>query len=158
MINLVVKQRIILSHVNGMSNRAIASEMHLSKDTVNKYVSEYEADRAKLLSAHPDMDTAEIVQSFVEKPTYDSSTRLPRKVTGDLLEAIEKCLESNRNKRLLGLGKQTMRKVDIHSYLRKQGIDISYSTVKRAVKYLESRHREAFIRQEYMPGDVCEFD
>lgn len=158
MINLVVKQRIILSHVDGMSNRAIAAEMHMSKDTVNKYVSEYEDERAKLLAAHPDMDTAAIIQSFVEKPTYDSSTRLPRKVTGDLLKAIEECIESNRNKRLMGLTKQTMRKVDIHGYLKKQGFDISYSTVKRAVKYLEFRHREAYIRQEYMSGDVCEFD
>ena len=41
MINLVIKQRIILAHIDGMSNRAIANVLHLSKDTVNKYVNEY---------------------------------------------------------------------------------------------------------------------
>ena len=42
MIDLVLKQRIILAHIDGMSNRAIASALHISKDTVNKYVNEYD--------------------------------------------------------------------------------------------------------------------
>ena len=36
------KAKIILKHIDGMSNRSIASELHMSKDTVNKYVNEYE--------------------------------------------------------------------------------------------------------------------
>lgn len=42
MIALTQKQRIILDHIEGMSNRAIAAKLHMSKDTVNKYVNEYE--------------------------------------------------------------------------------------------------------------------
>ena len=158
MIDLVLKQRIILAHIDGMSNRAIASSLHLSKDTVNKYVNEYDQKRAELLLANPDMDTAEIIQSFIEKPAYDSSSRVPSKATPELLEAVEQCLQLNRDKRLLGLQKQTMKKIDIHAYLKKQGFDVSYSTVKRVTQHLESKHKEAYIRQEYMPGDVCEFD
>ncbi len=158
MIDLVLKQRIILAHIDGMSNRAIASSLHLSKDTVNKYVNEYDEKRAELLQAHPEMDTSEIIQAFVEKPTYDSSTRVPSKATPELLDAIEKCLQLNRDKRLNGMQKQAMKKIDIHAYLVKQGFDVSYSTVKRVTQYLETKHQEAFIRQEYMPGDVCEFD
>ena len=81
---------------------------------------------------HPDMDTSEIIQAFIEKPTYDSSNRIPSKATPELLEAVEKCLQLNRNKRLMGMQKQTMRKIDIHAYLKEQGFDVSYSTVKRA--------------------------
>lgn len=158
MIDLVLKQRIILAHIDGLSNRAIASVLHLSKDTVNKYVNEYDEKRAELLLTNPDMDTAEIIQAFIEKPTYDSSNRVPSKATPELLAAIEKCLQLNRDKRLIGMQKQTMKKIDIHAYLLKQGFDVSYSTVKRATQYLESKHKEAYIRQEYMPGDVCEFD
>lgn len=158
MINLVIKQRIILAHIDGMSNRAIANLLHLSKDTVNKYVNEYNEKREELLHMHPDMDTAEIIQAFIEKPTYDSSNRLPTKATPELLEAVEQCLQLNRDKRLMGLQKQTMKKIDIHAYLKKQGFDVSYSTVKRVTQYLETKHQEAFIRQEYEPGDICEFD
>lgn len=158
MINLVIKQRIILAHIDGMSNRAIANILHLSKDTVNKYVNEYDEKRAELLLTNPEMDTSEIIQAFIEKPTYDSSNRVPSKATPELLAAIEKCLQLNRDKRLLGMQKQTMKKIDIHEYVKEQGFDVSYSTVKRATQYLESKHQEAYIRQEYMPGEICEFD
>lgn len=158
MISLVIKQRIILAHIDGMSNRAIANVLHLSKDTVNKYVNEYNEKREELLRMHPDMDTSEIIQAFIEKPTYDSSNRIPSKATPELLEAVEKCLQLNRDKRLMGMQKQTMKKIDIHAYLKEQGFDVSYSTVKRVTQYLETKHQEAFIRQEYMPGEVCEFD
>ena len=60
MIDLVIKQRIILAHIDGMSNRAIANLLHMSKDTVNKYVNEYDEKRAQLLLTNPDMDTSEI--------------------------------------------------------------------------------------------------
>lgn len=158
MITLIIKQRIILAHIDGMSNRAIANSLHLSKDTVNKYVNEYKTRRDELLSLDPDIDPAEIIQAFVEKPSYDSSNRLPSKATPELLEAIEECLQLNRHKRLKGMQKQAMKKIDIHAYLKTQGFDVSYSTVKRAVQYLEQRHAEAFIRQEYSPGEICEFD
>ena len=158
MITLIIKQRIILAHIDGMSNRAIANLLHLSKDTVNKYVNEYNEKREELLRMNPDMDTSEIIQAFIEKPTYDSSNRIPSKATPELLEAVEKCLQLNRDKRLMGMQKQTMKKIDIHDYLKKQGFDVSYSTVKRATQYLETKHQEAFIRQEYMPGEICEFD
>lgn len=158
MINLVIKQRIILAHIDGMSNRAIANMLHMSKDTVNKYVNEYDKKRDELLRIHPDLDSSEIIQAFIEKPTYDSSNRVPSKATPELLEAVEKCLQLNRDKRLMGMQKQTMKKIDIHAYLKKQGFDVSYSTVKRVTQYLECRHQEAFIRQEYMPGEICEFD
>lgn len=64
-----------------MSNRAIASILHLSKDTVNKYVNEYNGKRDELLRMHPNMDASEIIQAFIEK--------------------------------------QTMKKIDIHAYLKK---------------------------------------
>lgn len=120
MIDLVIKQRIILAHIDGMSNRAIANLLHLSKDTVNKYVNEYNEKREELLRMHLDIDTAEIIQAFIEKPTYDSSNRLPTKATPELLEAVEQCLQLNRDKRFMGLQKQTMKKIDIHAYLKKQ--------------------------------------
>jgi len=43
-----------------------------------------------------------------------------------------------------------MKKIDIHEYLvEKKEYDISYSTVKRLVKSIEGRHKEAFMRQDY---------
>ena len=159
MVKLKQKQRIILSHINGKSNRNIAAELHMSKDTVNKYVNEYEQQKMQLLLMNPEADTEELIQAIVEKPKYNSGNREPVKVTPDIMEAIEECLKINEKRRANGMSKQQMKKIDIHAYLvNKKNFDISYSTVKRLTKSIEDRHREAFIRQEYEYGDICEFD
>lgn len=152
------KQRIILDHLNGSSNREIARALHMSKDTVNKYVNEYDAKRAELLALDPQMDQSEIIQAFIEKPKYDSKNRGPKKETEEAIVLIEECLKLNETRRSIGMHKQQMKKIDIHAYLLKKGLDISYSTVKRLTNEIASRHEEAFIRQEYDPGAVCEFD
>lgn len=159
MITLTQKQRIILKHLDGMSNRSIARDMHMSKDTVNKYISEYEHQKALLLQQDRGASPEELIQSIVEKPKYNSENRQPTKVTPEITKAIEECLELNEWRRANGLSKQQMKKIDIYEYLiTKKGFNISYSTVKRTIRTVEERHREAFIRQEYKPGEVCEFD
>ena len=158
MIELNQKQKIILKHIDGISNREIAKEFHMSKDTVNKYVNEYEEKKKELIQSNPGIDRTEIIHDIVEKPKYDSSNRKPIKVTDEINQVIEECLESNRKKRAAGRRKQVMKKIDIHEELLNKGYEISYSTVKRLVDDTEQRHREAFIRQEYEPGQICEFD
>ena len=142
-----------------MSNRSIASELHMSKDTVNKYVAEYEQKKQELLANNPEADTKELIHAIVEKPKYNSDNREPSKVTPELIKAIEECIKLNEWRRANGLSKQQMKKIDIHEYLvEKKEFNISYSTVKRLVKSIEDRHKEAFIRQEYDFGEICEFD
>ena len=159
MIKLNQKQRIILKHIDGISNRSIASELHMSKDTVNKYVAEYEQKKQELLANNPEADTKELIHAIVEKPKYNSDNREPSKVTPELIKAIEECIKLNEWRRANGLSKQQMKKIDIHEYLvEKKEFNISYSTVKRLVKSIEDRHKEAFIRQEYDFGEICEFD
>jgi transposase len=152
------KQRIILKHINGMSNRSIARELHMSKDTVNKYVNEYEEKKSELLLMNPEADPKELIQAIVEKPKYNSDNREPQRVTPEMMKVIEECLELNEWRRANGISKQQMKKIDIYEYLNKKKFNISYSTVKRLIKSIENRHREAFIRQEYKHGDICEFD
>ena len=158
MIDLSVKQQIILYHIDGMSNRAIARKLHISKDTVNKYVNDYDQQKADLMAADPEMDVTEVIQAFVEKPSYDTSSRGPRHSTEEAARIIEQCLEENAVKRATGRQKQQMKKIDIHEHLLDLGFDISYSTVKRLVSEIEKTRKEAFIRQEYDYGDICEFD
>jgi transposase len=65
-IKLSQKQNIILKHIEGMSNRSIAKELHMSKDTVNKYVAEYEKQKSELLLMNPAADPEELIQAIVE--------------------------------------------------------------------------------------------
>ena len=114
MITLTRKQQIIMSHLAGISNRQIASKMHMSKDTVNKYVKEYDMQRAELLLRDPNTDPEEILETFVEEPKYNASNRTPVVVTPEMEAVVKECLQSNAVKRASGLQKQVMRKKDIH--------------------------------------------
>ena len=155
---MAAKQQIILEHLNGTSNREIARSLHVSKDTVNKYVNEYDRKRAELIAADPEADISEIIQDFVSAPKYRKRIRLKKTETLRAMEVIDKCLAENEEKRRTGRSKQQMKKIDIYEYLTEQGFVISYSTVKRLTKEIEEKHEEAYIRQEYKPGDVSEFD
>ncbi len=158
MITLTIKQSIIRLHLSGESNRAIAIELKMSKDTVNKYVKQYQEQRQELLKENPDMDLAEVIQTYVEKPTYKARISSATKATPEVVELVESCISENEKKKFFGRSKQEMKKIDIYEYLQEQGYNISYSTVKRLVRTIEKRHAEAFIRQAYEAGDVCEFD
>lgn len=158
MINLVQKQSIIIKHREGVSNRQIAIDLGIDKNTVNSYVNEYEEELRKLLESNPDMDSETLHPSIMEEPKYNTDRRDISEASKKALPIIERCLAENAKKRETGRSKQQMRKVDIHHYLNKRGIRISYSTVKRLIKDIDKRTHEAYIRQEHMPGIDTEFD
>jgi len=129
----------------------------MCKDAVNKYVAEYDHQKQELLANNPEADKKELIHAIVEKPKYYSDNREPSKVTLEMIEAIEECLKINEWRRANGMSKQQIKKIDIHEHLvDKKKFDISYSTVKRLVKSIEDRHKEAFIHQEYIYGEITE--
>lgn len=159
MIKLNKKQRIILAYLDGDSNRQIAKNIGCDKNTVNKYVNEYEKKLGALLERDPQADPSVLIEDFVEPPTYNTQNRGHKPTTEMAIKLIQECLEENDRKRLNGRGKQQMRATDIHYYLtHTYGLEISYSTVKRLKHELDDKANEAFIRQEYNPGQICEFD
>ena len=158
MIELVQKQDIIIRHREGVSNRQIAKELGIDKNTVNRYVSEYELALQALLSANPELDAATIPSCIADAPRYNTENRGIGDQAKKALPIIEACLAENEKKRETGRSKQQMRKIDIYHYLRKQGIRVSYSTVKRLIRGIDDRKKEAYIRQEHLPGEEVEFD
>ena len=89
---------------------------------------------------------------------YKSSPRVKPVVTEKLIERIKFYLEENKRKRLTGLSKQQKKKKDIYEALLEEGFNVSYTTVLRVANKLEAKAHEAYIRQEYVPGNVVEFD
>lgn len=158
MIDLVEKQKIILRHRDGDSNRQIAEDLGIDKNTVNKYVNEYEEAMAKLLAEDPEASSEQLPPEILIKPQYDTSNRGRRESTEEATIAIKECLEENARRRQTGRSKQQMRKIEIYDYLKKQGYKISYSTVKRVIADIKKESAEAFIKQEYKPGMQTEFD
>lgn len=157
MITLLEKQKIILKcYHDGKSQREIQRETGISRKTIRKYIKEYEDKKTEILNT--DLPDGELIQSIVEKPKYDSSNRKKIKLIPEIMERIECFLKENEERRATGRSKQQRKKIDIYEQLAKEGLDISYPTVCNVVRTLEKSCREAFIKQEYKLGQVCEFD
>jgi predicted transcriptional regulator len=159
MLKLIQKQKIILSYyLEGISQRQIAKNLGIHRETVSSYIKEYEAARQKLIAGGNEISEKELIDKIVETPKYNAENREKRKLSDEIIEKIEGCLKENEYKKQIGQGKQQKKKIDIFEALQNENYDISYRTVCNAVNALSNRTREAFIKSNYELGDVCEFD
>lgn len=160
MISMYTKQEIIIkSYREGKSQRAISRELKINRKTVRKYIEEYEGNvKGSLSDQERQSITAEY---FSEAPVYRVGIRPKYKLTEEIKGQINDLLEHNEQNRSHGMRKQILKKKDIHQILVSKGYDIGYTTVSVYIRNHLSevgRPREAFIRQEYRPGQSCEFD
>ncbi|PRR79275.1 Integrase core domain protein [Clostridium liquoris] len=157
MISLMDKQKIIIDgFLGGKSQWAIHRETGIDRKTIRKYIREYEEKRAMLLEG--ERDKLILTEEIVESPKYDASNRTKVKLTEEIMDKIDFYLEENEKKIQAGKSKQQKKRIDIHECLEEEGYDISYSTVCNYIKNKLNEKKEAYIRQEYDPGDVSEFD
>lgn len=150
------KQEIIIkSYREGQSQRSISQDLQTSRKTVKKYIEDYESH----LQANPKQ--AGLLSGYLcEPPVYKGKVRPKYKLRPEVQEAIDKLLEENAEKKGKGLRKQLLKKCDIHELLNTQGFEIGYTTVCNYIRSKQSvsQVKEAFIRQQYQPGESCEFD
>ena len=158
MIGLVDKQKIIISHYReGKTQRQIHRETAISRKTIRKYIQEY--DRKKnILVNKGNSRSSEIIADIVEKPKYDTSKRNKVKLTDKIILRIKFYLAENEDKRASGRSKQQKKKIDILEALWDEEFDIGYTTVCNAITNIQRKKKEAYIRQEYSPGESTEFD
>ncbi|MBC2580843.1 IS21 family transposase [Clostridium sp. DJ247] len=159
MISLNEKQEVILKHIReGKSQRQISKETGISRETIRKYVKSYENKLIEVTDDLGEIGKINIIDDITSKPKYTSSPRTKNVLTDAVIERINEFLKENERKRLSGLSKQQKKKIDMYEALIEEGYDISYPSVVNAVNAIERKKREAYIRQEYAPGDVVEFD
>ena len=151
------KQKIILRRYrDGDSERKISRELKINRETVRRYLEEYEKARQNLSNAEKEDEV--LIEELVKIPKYDSSNRSNQKFLDEISQEVDRLLQINEEKRSRGLHKQVMKKIDILEHLQDLGHDIGYTTVCNHINRKLVQRNEAFIRQVYNPGDVCEFD
>ena len=156
MIKLAEKFDVLHSHfVEGKGIKTIAREMSLSRNTVRSYLREYGAQKEEVIKGG---DKSELLLAMNSAPTYDSSKRGRTAATDEVIEIISTCLMENENKRAIGNAKLCMKATDIYEHVVNKGFHISYPSVANYVRILKDIKQEAFIKQEYAYGEVCEFD
>ncbi|MCL2776165.1 MAG: IS21 family transposase [Oscillospiraceae bacterium] len=143
-------------YICGKGIKTIARESKVSKTTVRKYIREYGAQKDEILSGG---SKSEIILAMTEVPKYKK--REPgqsRVITPEIAEIIKNCLKENERKRTLGQEKICMKSIDIYELLREKGVQISYPSVNNYAKAAAEKIKEAYIKQTYEYGEVCEFD
>ena len=159
MIKLIEKQKIIITYLRkGKSQRQITRQMGLNRRTIAKYVKDYETKKARLTGSKRNSNQEELIADIVEDPRYDTSNRKKVKLTEEIIDRIKFYLRENETKRAEGKAKQQKKKIDIHEALKEEGFDIGYTTTCNTVRKINKEAKEAYIRQEYKLGEVCEFD
>ena len=152
-----MKQKIILlSYRDGYSERRITRELGINRETVRRYLTEYRKAREKLTDSSESDEV--LIEELVNIPRYNSGNRVKKKFTNEISQEVDRLLKANEEKRSCGLHKQMMKKIDILEHLQELGFDIGYTTVCNQINSKLINRKEAFIRQVYNPGDVCEFD
>lgn len=154
------KQDIILKYIRDKkSKRCISRETGFARKTVDKYINDYEASLLEFgIDSNDEIKRQELIEKLTDKPKYKSSPRIKPVVTDALVNRIKFYLEENKRKRLTGLSKQQKKKKDIYEALIIEDFNVSYTTVSRVINNIEHKIQEAYIKQEYLPGDVVEFD
>lgn len=159
MVSLQLKQEIITRSIfNGESQRSIAKELGIHRKTVKKYIEEY--NKAKFILQNSDLkeDVPLIIEKMLEKPKYNTTNRANRKITDELIEKVRGYLKENEKKKTLGQQKQVMNRTIIHEELLKEGFEIGYTSTALLINKLTNKGKEAYIKQEYGYGEICEFD
>lgn len=161
LITLNEKQEIILKFFReGKSQRAIARETGIDRKTIGKYIKGYQQAKQNLIQAQDinRVEQIDLISDLVTPPKYQVGNREKRKLTDEMINLIKYYLEENETKKQNGQSKQQKKIIDIHEALLKAGYQISYPTVRNTVDKLKQSVREAFVRIDYAPGEVCEFD
>lgn len=159
MIFLNQKKEIILMYIrDGKSQRQISKETGICRETIRKYIKDYESKLVTVNENLNEEDKTDIIQDITSKPKYTTCKRTKRAVTDEVIEKLKVFLKENEQKRLTGLSKQQKKKIDMYESLVDEGFDVSYPSIVNAVNSIERKRREAYIKQEYVPGDVVEFD
>jgi len=158
MITMYTKQEIIiLSYRQGKSQREISRDLQINRKTVKRYVEEYE--KLQQVNNLPS-DSPLLSGCMTSAPSYKSRYGSKLKLTEEVSAAIDIHLSENDSKTSSGQHKQILKKIDIFESLQVQGFEVGYTTVCNYIRAQANKHstKEAFIRQVYQPGSVCEFD
>lgn len=139
-------------YLEDVSKRKIAKKVNVSRNTVDKYVHEFENSR------NEDVRDLPITEEIMKSPTYKKRRGRKKVLTEEIIKILRGYIDANTWKRNHYMHKQQMKMIDMHEKLIDKGYSISYTTVRNFVNDEEARSKEVFIRRYCEPGHEVEFD
>ena len=100
-----------------------------------------------------------LLQLELTKKPVRKGVSVKRKFTGDVKRRFYELLKIDEERdKVLGTNKQKLTGALLHRALIDEGYDIGVSTIQNQLKLYRDKVKEAFIKQEYNPGDRAEYD
>jgi transposase-like protein len=108
MITMNTMQQILMMYIHeGRSRREIARLTGIHRETVGKYVRQYEERRRQLLAeGNESVDIQALIDALTTAPKYTAGIRPKRKLTEEIVKKIQVHLDENELKRKQGQRKQ----------------------------------------------------
>ncbi len=106
-------QIILLYFREGLSLRKIAKKLRIHRDTVKRHITQYQQFKGSPASDQ-DNPKSLLNQYLKAGAVYNSENRTKRRLTEDIIDIIDNCLQENEIKRNDGRIKQQLKKIDIH--------------------------------------------
>ena len=159
MVTIFMKNDILSKHRQNMSNREIAKELGISKDTVNKYVKQSKDIMRKINETDDEQLIVKLQNELVSKPLR-KSVSIKKVFSNELERRFYELLNEDENKnKLLGeLNKQKVTAALLHRKLKSEGFMVGITTIQLEFNNYKNRNKEAFIKQSYDPGYRAEYD
>ncbi|RKL65073.1 hypothetical protein CR203_22665 [Salipaludibacillus neizhouensis] len=138
--------------MEGKSQRSIAKLTKKSRNTVGKYIREFEK------SKEDDVRELPIPESIIKPPMYKKRIGKKKVLTEPIKNILRQYIKDNEWKRNHYMKKQQMKIIDMHEKLLDAGYSISYTTVRNFINQEVSKTKEVYIRRYCEPAHEVEFD
>ncbi len=158
MIDIYMKNEIITLYRRGMKIKQIQRELNISRNTVRTYVREYGDIQKQIGLTSNQQEIIKLQKKMVSAPVRKGVS--VRKVfSGELEHRFYELLKQDEEKDLLlGLNKQKLTASLLHRKLISEGFDVGITTIQIEFKKYKNKQKEAYIKQEYSPGQRAEYD
>ena len=140
------KMTIINLHRKGLLKRKIANTLGIARNTVKRYIREYEEANARIDAAEDSVGKARIQKSALEAP---------RVFGGGLERRFNESFARPTERREEALGPSANRGLNsavLHRQLLSEGFEVSGRTIRSKLAERKGKGREVFIRQSYECG------
>ena len=159
MINIINKNDVIVRYRSGESKRAIAKALGISRNTVDKYVNEYNQLQQELSQAVDKTVIAAIQDKICSAPRRKIANVKKKAFTPEVERRFLELLEIDaKRKEVLGTNKQTISAASLTRRLNSEGYKVSESTILIHFNLYKNAHPECFIKQWYDYGKRAEYD
>ncbi len=159
MIDIINKNEVIIRYRSGESKRSISKSLGISRNTVARYIKQYDELEAKLSEAVDKTVIAAIQDEICSAPKRKVVNVKKKAFTPEVERRFYELIAiDEKRKEVLGTNKQTLSAAGLTRRLNSEGYKVSESTILIYFNAYKNAHPECYIKQWYYYGKRAEYD